>query len=55
MTVQKKQIYRDRYQVTGCKLPELGGMELTPKEHKGTFGSDGNILCLDCNDGYMTG
>lgn len=29
------------------------GEELTER-HKGTFWSDGNILCYDCGGGYMT-
>lgn len=37
-------------------LPGAGCQEkeLTTERHKGTLGSDGNILYLDCGGGFMT-
>lgn len=29
-------------------------MGLTSKEYSGTLGKDGNVLILDCGNGYMS-
>lgn len=48
-----KRISSDRKQSSGCLGMGDGGNGCLPKRPKETLGTNGNVHCLDCDDGFM--